>query len=191
MAARDIDGNAELLWQEALAGRINWLRNFIMGRGFTSTYFLYEFYRSRWGGIIQTALYAAAERDNMSLDHFIRYGRFLVEPAALQPLDTWDFNDLHMAVLSGDAETVRRLLNDGADVCAKFDTPFWEGPAVLLVLGEQPEDPGYTVKQWHVDLIELFLDRGADVSSSPCLKERVSYPLGPIKQPATNSPVRP
>lgn len=152
-----------------------------MGGGPSATDFLYEFYRSRWGGIIQTALYAAAERENMSLDHFIRYGRFLVDPAALRPLDTWDFNGLHVEVLSGDVETVRRLLDDGADVCATFDTPFGEGPAVLLVLGEQPEDPQYTVKQWHVDLMKLFLDRGADVNASPCLKERVSYPSGPVK----------
>lgn len=181
MAARDVDGNAELLWQKALAGRILWLRRFIGGGGQNTTGFLYDYYRSRWGGIIQTSLYAAAERQNLTLDRFIRDRHILVDPVVLRPMDTWDFNDLHLAVLSGDVETVRRLLDNGADVCAKFDTPFWEGPAVLLVLGEQPEDPRYTVKQWHFDLIELFLDRGADVNSFPCLKERVSYPLSPVK----------
>lgn len=135
--------------------------------------------------MIQTALHAAAKRENLALDRFLRSSpTFWADPVAMSPMETWDFNPLHSATLSGDIETVRRLLDDGADVYAKSNTPYWSGPAALLVLGEQPEEPVYRVEQRHVDLIELLLDRAP--TSTPPPTSQSTYAIHPARRTTCN-----
>lgn len=182
-----INENAEFLWQAARAGEINTLRH-LLSPGLNPDRFLKAFYRTRWGGMLQIALYAAAEREGLSLESFLRFSdTFRADPAAMSPMETWDFNPLHLATVSGDIEAVRTLLEDGADVNAKFSTPYWSGPAVLLVLGEQPDQSVNRVDQRHIDLIELFLDRGADVNASFDMTDYVRHLTRPVKQLVTDS----
>lgn len=132
----------------------------------------------------QSALHAAAEGGHSHVVGFLL--ALGADPWAMAPSPMGSFNALHPAASRGHYETVRVLLDAGADVGATFSDGEWEGPATLLVLGDyrlyrrRDEGEKCEVEQRHTDMIELLLDRGANINASPVFV-LVRFALGSVR----------